>query len=1333
MLKTAVSPGGSQIAKRALFWIIAIYIGACLTMMLRSGGLPYGIDGNETFSDAVHAKNLSSFSWSTSYGLTDESYGLTSNAHPYIHSHQGNFPRLFTYFIYILGAHDVELQVAITALTVGLAGVIFAFIFFARVSNALFAFVACLVYMSDYFLFGQWHLNTYRVWHCFFFFSSLLCAVSFVRRPTRLLGALTLLNFLCLCYWEFVFATFVLTAVAIFSAIVGYRHPRRVAVIWGLEIGGAFMAAAVLLSQLVAYMGVDAVRKDIFYTMHARNSAEEHSFTMEVTAFYAQHKVLFWPNYLDASQLRRGSVFFDSLLKHHLEYYTPWLGLAMVFTAAGWPVALLSGRVLRRFPVGRFVVGLISVCFLPWWLSKLKGWFDWEELPLWRSAGWSDGVLHLVLFVAIVGIFALLIVARPDRVVGLDRSDAVWPILWLLVSGIAAFAVTYFAFTGYVYSGYLNRQTPLLVFISDMLLALVFYTFVAPLLAPWPPNTGLSPSERQRYLTTLFASGAFYAIVLLILATGWLRLQATYLKVVPIDGYSFIKRLSKAPFKGHSFVVSTYAAPVAVETGSWAYMEPVLFGGNVTLTARGFKIERDDTYKWFADLDKENDYQKPEYALIVERSDWNGDYRRYFSGSGNSESQPKLTDTIGLLRRATEPFSAFFHDAVADGDFNSPKGQFAIVKLDWDYPAYLRPLPMSESLTSKTARRVDQRWEVEIQTIPEATKVGTGVDISSIATERESLDLETGTVRDDYWRNDLAGGEGGGQILHASQRQEAWMHAIVTGDDLKIDFRAGPHSGRARVAVNDLVGEINLDSKQPRIESIRFNADEPEGKLTGRAVAVPGQYVALSPLNGSLRLTYQYAHQESLPEENTRVDLIGPDDAGTLRVLRSIELLGKSGIPVDLYRFRKENPDTVVEHVRIVENGDSRTYVQWLSDYLSEHPEQLNRHGVLGAATFELPLADPDQPAIRRILLPMPTDFDGPLYALVRPGTRTKLGPAYPSNIVEVIDPKATYGAVRLRMRIGDRPAGTEERLLTSGAPAYASLLYLRYGDDGRVMFGLTDGHRLGLLSNPLTIDKSDEHVVEVSMGEFYPTDAGPAVPESSARMLQDLANQIWVRVDGKEILSAPYSGPPAPWRTVRIGESSADLFDHPVPFSGQLAIERFWPDGTRLKRSSVQDRMLSYGRIRMKVKFPSGHTLQSDPLVTTGETGSGDFVYVYYCDPQHIKIGFDHWGVHGFMSKPIAMDFDRSHEIAISIGSLFPPDGDILYANMEQDQVAELKERVLVAIDGSTVLDGESNCYDSPPGYVTIGRNEIGGSTAGPAFTGEILSVNRVFSIQGK
>jgi hypothetical protein len=133
-----------------------------------------------------------------------------------------------------------------------------------------------------------------------------------------------------------------------------------------------------------------------------------------------------------------------------------------------------------------------------------------------------------------------------------------------------------------------------------------------------------------------------------------------------------------------------------------------------------------------------------------------------------------------------------------------------------------------------------------------------------------------------------------------------------------------------------------------------------------------------------------------------------------------------------------------------------------------------------------------------------------------------------------------------------------------------------------------------------------------------------------------------------------------------------------------------------------------------MIVLFPGGKPGRHEPLLTTGHTGAADMVYVIYEDAGHVRIGYDHWGVSGVTSDPIAVDYRVPHEIWISMASLNPGAG--------QDQTT----RTSVLLDGKPALSSALHPYPSLQAEVTVAKNPVGASTADPDFSGAVQFAER-------
>lgn len=135
-------------------------------------------------------------------------------------------------------------------------------------------------------------------------------------------------------------------------------------------------------------------------------------------------------------------------------------------------------------------------------------------------------------------------------------------------------------------------------------------------------------------------------------------------------------------------------------------------------------------------------------------------------------------------------------------------------------------------------------------------------------------------------------------------------------------------------------------------------------------------------------------------------------------------------------------------------------------------------------------------------------------------------------------------------------------------------------------------------------------------------------------------------------------------------------------------------------------------GAVRFKVFLPE-RTNAGEPLITTGETGRGDFLYLLHAADGTVRLGFDHWGTPGLISEPLAVDPKQPITIEASLGSLYPADAP-----------TENLRRLVVRVNGRIVWSQPAAFYPAAFGTIRFGTNPIGGSTARQLFSGEIQAI---------
>ncbi len=325
-----------KLARLDAAWVAVLlcYCAVFGGILIYSDFLPYTFDNNESFSAFWHGRNMYEYGIANSSGLADESFSYDPAAHPYVYTHAGASPRLFAYLLYALGIRTIELQIAVTVFTVGLLPFWFAYRFLAEISTRLYATIACLLLMTDYIMFAQWHVGAWHVWKMFLLFGGLYLAQRVAARKQAYPLLVVYAFHAFLFYYETIFNVYV--AAAVFLYFIFVARDYRFALKFGLaQFAGALTAAAILLGQLVLQFGWDVVRTDIYYTFVGRNFATDVTTLLEAArSFYANHNIVFWLNVPESGFYRNLPWAIRFLFQDHAVHTPPWSLVVLAFAAA---------------------------------------------------------------------------------------------------------------------------------------------------------------------------------------------------------------------------------------------------------------------------------------------------------------------------------------------------------------------------------------------------------------------------------------------------------------------------------------------------------------------------------------------------------------------------------------------------------------------------------------------------------------------------------------------------------------------------------------------------------------------------------------------------------------------------------------------------------------------------------------------------------------------------------------------------------------------------------------------------------------------------------------
>lgn len=152
-------------------------------------------------------------------------------------------------------------------------------------------------------------------------------------------------------------------------------------------------------------------------------------------------------------------------------------------------------------------------------------------------------------------------------------------------------------------------------------------------------------------------------------------------------------------------------------------------------------------------------------------------------------------------------------------------------------------------------------------------------------------------------------------------------------------------------------------------------------------------------------------------------------------------------------------------------------------------------------------------------------------------------------------------------------------------------------------------------------------------------------------------------------------------------------------------------------------------GPIELKVVFPIHLKAAAvEPLLTAGTPESTDSLYaVESASGEQIELLGDHSGYGGPRSDPIRIVPGQTYTLKIDMGALYPPRGPPFTAGFKVSQARQIKTRILVELDGKTVLERKMNSFDAPPWSLQFGRNTVTMNPFKTEFSGRILSATRL------
>jgi hypothetical protein len=277
------------------------------------------------------------------------------------------------------------------------------------------------------------------------------------------------------------------------------------------------------------------------------------------------------------------------------------VALAWILTAlGGYTIFVFSISMLFTLTIGIGMTFVTNIHFSQYWLAI-------HGTQVARNMTWLVPLFVMACTIS----FSERAAERRLLNAPIKNQFRVQNVIKFMFFGLLTYSIVYLVSPGYIYSGYISRYAPFLVFVFNIFIAISFYQLIYFVYTNLFVNSS-SLSQPLKLISSYFVLTLLYLMVSL-----WLGLQYSLVNKIPPTNFSILERLSAAPFKNASFIVNTYAAPVAIQTGSWAYMDNEI-GKAITIKVKGEdRLLGDKRYLWLADKNSNDDYRRPEYFICL--------------------------------------------------------------------------------------------------------------------------------------------------------------------------------------------------------------------------------------------------------------------------------------------------------------------------------------------------------------------------------------------------------------------------------------------------------------------------------------------------------------------------------------------------------------------------------------------------------------------------------------------------------------------------------------------------------------------------------------------
>ena len=152
------------------------------------------------------------------------------------------------------------------------------------------------------------------------------------------------------------------------------------------------------------------------------------------------------------------------------------------------------------------------------------------------------------------------------------------------------------------------------------------------------------------------------------------------------------------------------------------------------------------------------------------------------------------------------------------------------------------------------------------------------------------------------------------------------------------------------------------------------------------------------------------------------------------------------------------------------------------------------------------------------------------------------------------------------------------------------------------------------------------------------------------------------------------------------------------------------------------------FGGMRLELVLPEDHPDNPQPVFEMGrQSDQRDWLQVSYTGADRAQLSFFHAGAGALDGREFAIPADRRIVVELRCGSLVPPFSHPVFAGWSEDEYDRARRELRISVNGDEVLHTALDCYQATPASFSFGRLKWPMGGLEEAFTGTILSSERL------